>query len=279
MQPILLEGKVLPMFPCLANKKPATPHSFKDATADPAAIAALWRSYWGPLVGLPTGERSGLDVLDIDLDGLSWLGRNNGRLPLTRMHETRSGGRHLFFVHRPGLRCSTSKIDVGIDVRADGGYVVWWPATGGRVLCDVPPAEWPLWLSPSLDNRPSTDCFVASRFELPIPASSSTLTVHPRSREASYAYVALRHAMNELLNSRSGERNTKLNIRAYSLGRLAARGWITVERVVQGLELACEFNFLTRDDGPEQVRATIASGLKAGMERPYPDDIFRKSEA
>jgi hypothetical protein len=85
--------------------------------------------------------------------------------------------------------------------------------------------------------------------------------------------------MNELLNTKPGERNTKLNIRAYGLGRLAARGWITVERVVQGLELACQFNLLTRDDGPEQVRATIASGLRAGMERPYPDDVFRKSEA
>ena len=63
MGPILLEGKVLPVFPCLANKKPATPHGFKDATADPAAIGELWRSHWGPLVGLPTGERSGLDVL------------------------------------------------------------------------------------------------------------------------------------------------------------------------------------------------------------------------
>jgi hypothetical protein len=279
MAPILLEGNALPVFPCLANKKPATPHGFKDATADPPAIEGLWRSHWGPLVGLPTGERSGLDVLDIDLDGLSWFGRNSGRLTPTRMHETRSGGRHLFFRHRPGLRCSTSKIDVGIDVRADGGYVIWWPAAGGRVLCDVPPAEWPRWLSSNLDNRPSTDCFVASHGELPIPSSSSTLTVHPRSREASYAYVALRHAMNELLNAKPGERNTKLNIRAYSLGRLAARGWITVERVLQGLELVCEFNLLTRDDGPEQVRATIASGLRAGMDRPYPDDIFRKGQA
>jgi hypothetical protein len=85
--------------------------------------------------------------------------------------------------------------------------------------------------------------------------------------------------MNELLSARPGERNTKLNIRAYSLGRLVARGWITVERVVRGLELACQYDLLTRDDGPERVRATIASGLRAGMERPYPDDIFRTAEA
>jgi hypothetical protein len=136
MGPILLEGNFLPIFPCLANKKPASRHGFKDATADPAAIRELWRSHWGPLVGLSTGERSGLDVLDIDLDGLSWFRRNSGRLPLTRMHETRSGGRHLFFRHRLGLRCSTSKIARGVDVRADGGYVIWWPATSGPVLCE-----------------------------------------------------------------------------------------------------------------------------------------------
>ena len=146
----MLGGKILPVFPCLANKKPATPHGFKDATADPAAIRELWRSHCGPLVGLPTGERSGLDVLDIDLDGLSWFGRNRNRLPLTRMHQTRSGGRHLFFQHQPGLRCSTSKIELGVDVRADGGYVIWWPASGGRVLCERPIANLPQWILEAL---------------------------------------------------------------------------------------------------------------------------------
>ena len=95
--------------------------------------------------------------------------------------------------------------------------------------------------------------------------------MHPCSREASYAHVALIHAMNELLDARPGERNYKLNVRAYSLGRLAARGWITVEKIVHGLELACRHNLLTRDDGLEQTLRTIASGLSAGMAKPYPD--------
>jgi hypothetical protein len=83
--------------------------------------------------------------------------------------------------------------------------------------------------------------------------------------------------MNELLGmAPETGRNTMLNSRAFSLGRLAARGWITVKRIVEGLELACQFNRLTRDTGLQQVRATIASGLKAGMQLPYPDDMFRE---
>jgi hypothetical protein len=34
---------------------------------------------------------------------------------------------HFFFQHAPGLRCSRGLIAPGVDVRADGGYVIWWP--------------------------------------------------------------------------------------------------------------------------------------------------------
>jgi hypothetical protein len=35
-----------------------------------------------------------------------------------------SGGRHIYFAHFDSLRSSTSKIAEGVDVRADGGYVI-----------------------------------------------------------------------------------------------------------------------------------------------------------
>ena len=79
-------------------------------------------------------------MLDVDTkagqSGLPSFEANDDALPPTRRHRTRSGGLHLVFRHRDGLRCSTSRIALGIDVRAEGG-VVWWPAAGLPVLSDA----------------------------------------------------------------------------------------------------------------------------------------------
>jgi hypothetical protein len=40
-----------------------------------------------------------------------------------------------------------SKIASGIDVRAEGGYVIDWQCAGFPVLVDAPLARWPDWLS------------------------------------------------------------------------------------------------------------------------------------
>src|SRR6516225_1431742 len=114
----------LPRFPCSLSKRPLTARGHLAATTSP-----IDESHW-PLMGVPTGAASGLDVLDVDAAGLVWLDQNYSRLPATRAHETRSGGRHLLFNHAQGLRCSAGRVATGVDVRADGGYVIWWPREG-----------------------------------------------------------------------------------------------------------------------------------------------------
>jgi hypothetical protein len=138
----------IPSFPCYDDKRPTTPHGFKDATRDYDSLRQLWRTCPGPLIGVPTGEVSGLDILDIDPrhGGAAWFAEHRHRLPSTRAHRTRSSGLHVIFQHRKGLRCSVGKISSGIDVRATGGYVIWWPAANMPVLSDVPAAPWPVWL-------------------------------------------------------------------------------------------------------------------------------------
>src|SRR5262245_53157508 len=89
----------LPRFPCSLSKRPLTARGHLAAPTSP-----VHESRW-PLTGLPTGTASGLDVLDVDAAGLVWLDQNYSRLPPTRVHETRSGGRHLLFNHAQGLRC------------------------------------------------------------------------------------------------------------------------------------------------------------------------------
>jgi Bifunctional DNA primase/polymerase, N-terminal len=155
----------LPVFPCrntpenkATDKTPLTKHSFHDASGDPDLIREMFTRCPRALIGVPTGAVSGFDVLDVDPrnGGREWYESNKSKLPATRIHRTRSGGIHLLFKHLTGLRNSTSKIAPGIDVRADGGYVIWWPETGLPVK-DYPPEgapEWPLWLIPSVMNKP-----------------------------------------------------------------------------------------------------------------------------
>jgi hypothetical protein len=132
----------LPRFPCRrSDKKPLTPHGFKDA-----AFGDFSR--W-PLVGVPTGAVSGFDVLDVDPrnGGDSWLAEHP--VPATRVHRTRGGGWHFFFKHA-GARLK-QEIVRGVDLPR---YVIWWPREGHEVD-DQAVAEWPGWLL-ELARKPTT---------------------------------------------------------------------------------------------------------------------------
>jgi hypothetical protein len=130
--------ETLPTFPCAANKSPLARDGFKSAR-----IRRVVPKAW-PLVGVRTGRASGIDALDVDPTGKGWLDANRNRIPRTRTQQTRRG-LHLFFKHADGLRCSVGKIAPGIDVRADGGYVIWWHREG--LPCEAWPIwEWPEWL-------------------------------------------------------------------------------------------------------------------------------------
>jgi hypothetical protein len=194
----------LPCFPCYSNKKPATPSGYKNASTDRKTVADLWRHYPAPLIGVPTGENSGFDVLDIDPrhGGDTWFSRNRTRVPVTRVHQTRSGGFHLLFRHESGLRCSTGRIAAGVDVRAEGGYVIWWPGVGLPVISEMPVAAWPRWLSHQLSH---------SR-----PPITSRITV-PDDH-------ALARLVRLIAGAREGERNNLTYWAACRAGEMVASG-------------------------------------------------------
>jgi len=138
------------VFPCRNDKSPFPgSRGFKDATPDPVEVAKLWRRYPGELIGVATGEISSVDVLDIDSakhpEAVAWYLSNKHRIPLTRTHQTGSGGLHILFRHDPGSRTGNGRLGIGIDVKANGGYVIWWPATGRKIV-DAAIADWPRWL-------------------------------------------------------------------------------------------------------------------------------------
>jgi hypothetical protein len=125
-------------FPCNADKTP------RQKEWQLGVVQYMtWRR--AELVAAPTGERNGFDVLDIDPAGAGWYDANFDALPATRAHQTRRDGVHLLFRHAPGLRNSRDKIAPGVDVRAEGGYAIWWPREGFAVE-DHSLADWPDWL-------------------------------------------------------------------------------------------------------------------------------------
>jgi Bifunctional DNA primase/polymerase, N-terminal len=196
----------LPCFPCHPNKRPATPCGYKDGCSDPAAVQELWRSYPGPLSGVPTGQTSGLDVLDIDPrnGGDKWFSDYTSLLQRTRVHQTRGGGLHLLFQHKAGLRCSIGGIAAGVDVRADGGYIIWWPGVGLRVISELPIAPWPSWLAQQLSH---------ARREI-----SPRITI-PDDR-------ALVHLIRLIARAREGERNKVTFWAACRAGEMVASGML-----------------------------------------------------
>jgi hypothetical protein len=146
MRSQFLDGRPLPIFPCQANKRPASPRGFYSASSDPEEIENLWSQWRAPLIGVRTGAASGFAVLDVDRDGLPWFHQHRDRIPKTLTVETPRGGLHLWFQHAEGLRCSISCIARGVDIRADGGYAIFWRAHACAVLCESPVAPWPEWL-------------------------------------------------------------------------------------------------------------------------------------
>jgi P4 family phage/plasmid primase-like protien len=145
---IELSRSGIPVFPCKQDKTPDTAHGFKDATTDQTRIVYFFRKP-DLLIGMPTGLRSNIDVIDEDPKNGGNL-NTLGSLPMDVMARTRSGGRHVFFKHRDGVR-NTTGLRPGIDVRGEGGYVILWPYSddgewlGGDLFRDLP--EYPANLS------------------------------------------------------------------------------------------------------------------------------------
>jgi bifunctional DNA primase/polymerase-like protein/primase-like protein len=154
-------------------------------TKDPDEIRAYWQRWPHAAIGLPTGAVNGLLVLDIDTkagghehDGretLRALEIKHGTLPHTRRASTATGGMHILMRPPPGVAIpnSAGKLGPGIDVRADGGFIIAPPSIRpGRGayawINHVRIADAPSWLVDLLtkDQKPpvalpSSECIEA----------------------------------------------------------------------------------------------------------------------
>jgi hypothetical protein len=128
-----------PVFPCApGDKVPLTRRGFKDATTDPAQIAAWWERYPDANIGIPT---TGLLVVDVDGEDNPWPGdpEKAEGLACCAISLTPRGGRHHVF-RQPRdrtFRNTTGRLAPHVDTRADGGYIVVPPS-----VVDGKPYQW-----------------------------------------------------------------------------------------------------------------------------------------
>jgi Bifunctional DNA primase/polymerase, N-terminal/D5 N terminal like/Primase C terminal 1 (PriCT-1) len=157
----------LPVFPCTLNRNPIIAkadggNGFYDATTDEKQIRQWWTRWPNASIGMRTGSTSGRLVLDVDPrnggdKSLAVLLETYGQLPETLCVATGRGGTHYYF-QALGLSISSGELSPGIDIKAEGGYVILPPSPhpSGKAY------EWanksevsdlPLWLEEMLLER------------------------------------------------------------------------------------------------------------------------------
>jgi len=161
-----------PVFPCQPDgKRPVTANGHLDATTDPRRIVAHWSRTPDANIGLVTGSRSGLLVLDVDdRTALETLELEYGELPATRTHATGNGGTHHLFLYpaKTEIRNSVGKLSDGLDVRGEGDYIIGPPSRTNRpyeILDRLPFSEPPAWLLAALTRHPKAPLDASSRPE------------------------------------------------------------------------------------------------------------------
>jgi hypothetical protein len=170
---------------------------------------------------------------------------------------TPSGGSHLYFSAPDGTDFRNTAGSLGwlVDTRAGGGYVVAAGSEindrGYTVGSDAPAADLPAWLADRLQPA-----------ELP-PQRPVQVSL-PNGRAGAYLRAAVKAELARVTGSPGRGHNTALYRAAVALGQLVAGGELDQRDVTAWLtEAAAQVG-----QRPGETSRTIASGLRAGAQRP-----------
>ncbi len=254
------------VFPLLQHsKRPAIEkwEPYQSAPPSPSLVAG-WAAQTSLNMAVATGAVSGCIVLDAD-SLLSRIAAEERGLPDTLTVAT-PRGTHFYFAH-PGWPVSNRAgrswcgID-GLDLRADGGYVVgpgsyYVPSAAEvaagkvegayRIERDVPIADAPEWL-----------------LALTMRAEPSAPAMSPRVAEETSAYgrAALHDEITKLVNCPPGEVNNQINLSAFAVAQLVAGGEIVEDEGWGALSEALAARGL---DGEDKANGTALRGWAAGL--------------
>jgi hypothetical protein len=245
-------------FTPLAGKRPVL-KAWQKRPRETLQEALDWASRGN--VGLRTGRISGVVVIDVDEGGdPESLG-----LPPTVTARTGGNGTHFYYRYEGPLGNSSGKLGPHIDVRADGGQVVFagsvHPETGRAYewMAGRSPGELPLTeLPPQIIERLQTKA-PADR-----PTSLSSMPLQLGRRSQRYSTTVLEREIAALRRAPEGTRNDTLNKAAFRLGTLIGGG--ALDRSVAEMELLAVAEAIGLGQG--ESRATIRSGVESGMEHP-----------
>lgn len=109
------------------GKHPRTRNGSKDATNDVASVRRWWEMWPEANIGIATGQKSNLVVIDVDprhggdKSWTEWCNQND--LPETLKSLTGGGGFHLYFTTNEPTKNRVNVLP-GVDVRGEDGYIV-----------------------------------------------------------------------------------------------------------------------------------------------------------
>lgn len=161
-------SKDMPIFPLEPQGKLPIVKWGSEATTDPEQIQAWWQQNPNYNIGLVTGAKSGIAVVDLDSEEALARGSKLG-LPVGPTVKT-GRGFHYYCQYSDGVRNFQKRADLPeIDLRAEGGYVVAPPSVhengeqyawfAGKGLDDLSLPPLPEWLLPKApeDKVPAKD--------------------------------------------------------------------------------------------------------------------------
>ena len=240
------------------GKHPLVRRGVHESTLDRDTVQGWWRKRRRANVGLATGSASGIVVIDVDLPAaLDSVDRViEAGLAVTLTGLTGGGGVHLIYgCPDVGLGNSVGRLPgideelPGIDLRANGGYVVAPPSVhvSGRryswLSTEVPVAPAPAWLKEQ-PPRP-----------IQLPPGSTGFT----GEGTPYGLAVLRNQLDVLRRARVGERNDTLNRCAFIVGLFIHSGHLAETSARKALHATA----LELGLPPWEVNRTLDSALSS----------------
>jgi len=253
------------VFPVGRDKKPLTPHGFKDATTDEALIHDFWpgEPWYEANIALAIPE--GLVVLDFDPRNGAPMPGELGVSTDTRRCATPNGGYHVYYYYDgPELR---SRWMSGIDVKQAGkGYVLLPPSVNEAGTRRY---EW--WRTLTIQKLPPHLAGVLAKPEVPAGFDTSTwmeaetppTVLFPWENGTAYGLAALKNQLAKMSYAKEGERNNTLTSVGFVLGQLVAGGELR-EGVLYELLRAAENTGLEKDE----IMATLRGCYSRGLQQP-----------
>lgn len=267
----------LRVFPLVPSRKLPLIKAWQNVATDDAEEIAAWAEQWPTAnIGIATGTKSGVIVIDIDrkdgkdgLVALDGLAKQGEVLPPSPIAITPTGGQHRYFRAVAGIRNAMEVardgrgLGRGIDVRADGGFVVAPPSVlidcaahgAGQYCWRVPPmtSEFPRlpeWAVKRLSPQPTPP-----RQPVPIP---SPIEAEGYRRQA----LSDLHELTAMMSSLKDGRHQAPFSMACRIGKYQAHGFLTEAEIERAFLNASANNGALSKYAIHDLTSQVRNGLR-----------------